>query len=379
MIIVSKILCVFPNDPLSEYYKKGEIKHGYFNPKNFFDEIHVISLFDDEIEENLVQTVAGTAKLKIHKMGKANLSNYKSFESKIVDLVSEIKPHVIRSFNPLIQGWLANKAAKSLDIPIIISLHTNYDQQREFTKKEGNFFHYFKLLYASKKIESFVLKNADAVICVYEFIVTYAKKMGAKNIHVIYNRVNLNQFSPDCKKELEFEKPTIISVGRLIEQKDHRYLIEAIKDLDANLLIIGDGPNHEILEELVKSLKISDKVRIIKKVPNEKLNGYYASCDIYAQPMKFLDGIPIPVLEAMASGLPIVMSKHDKSYTEIIDDTVVYVDNHAKSFQDAFKKILSNSQHKEELRNKSLELIKQISGDVMEEKEKELYSSLIKD
>ena len=43
-------LCVFPNDALKDYFKKGEIKYGYFNPCDFFDEVHVISLFDNEIE-----------------------------------------------------------------------------------------------------------------------------------------------------------------------------------------------------------------------------------------------------------------------------------------------------------------------------------------
>jgi len=371
-------ICVFPNDSLLAYYEKGEIKERYFNPKNFFDEVHVISLFDDGIDAERVRSLGGTAKLKIHRLGKANLSNYKSFEERVTTLIHEIKPSVIRSFNPLVQGWLATKAAKKLGIPIVISLHTNHSQQRELAKKESRYFQYFKLLLASKKFESFVLKNADVVICVYEFIVPYAKKMGAKNIHVIYNRVDLEKFSPKCKKEILFEKPTILSVGRLIEQKDHRYLIQAIKDLDVKLLIIGDGPNYETLSSLAKSLGVSDKMQFIKNIPHEKLNEYYSSCDIYAQPMKFLGGIPIPVLEAMASGLPIVMSKHDEGYSEIIDDAVVFVENNADSFRNAFNKILSDSNYKEVLRKKSLESIKQISGEIMEEKEMKIYLKLIK-
>ena len=56
-----KKLCVFPNDPLKSYFKKGEIKPRYFNPNNIFDEVHVISLFDDDIEEEKVNVVAGNA------------------------------------------------------------------------------------------------------------------------------------------------------------------------------------------------------------------------------------------------------------------------------------------------------------------------------
>lgn len=374
---MSRILCVFPNDPLLSYYNKGEIKRGYYNPKDIFDEIHVISLFDEEIDEDKVQVMAGKGKLKIHKVQKVNLSNYKSFEKKITDLVREINPDVIRSYNPLVQGWLATKAAEKLQMPLVVSLHTNYEQQRNFLKKEGKYIQFLKMIYTSQKIESFVLQSADVVVCVYEFIVPYARKMKSKNIQVIYNRVNLNEFSPERAKEFTPSKPTILSVGRLIEQKDHRYLIESIKDLDVNLLLIGDGPNYESLVELARSTGVSDRVQIIKRVPHEKLNGYYSACDIYAQPMKFLDGIPMPVLEAMASGLPVVMSRHDSSYSEIIDDAVAYVENDGKKFAEAFKKILLDLKYKESLRQKSLDTIKKISGELMEQKEYELYDQLI--
>jgi len=370
-------LCVFPNDSLKSYYDKGEIKERYFNPKNFFDEIHVISLFDSEIEEEKVQKLAGSALLKIHKVGKADLSNYKSYENKVISIVSEIKPSLIRTFNPRVQGWLATKTAKKLKIPIIVSLHTNYDQQRNLAKQKRNFFRFLKLSYASRTLEKFTLSNADAVICVYEYIVPYAKKMGASNILVIYNKVDLDKFSPKSTKKFVSNKPTIISVGRLIDQKNHRYIIKAMKDLDGKLLIIGDGPNFESLNNLIQSLDLADKVELIKRIPNDQLPQYYASCDLYAQPMENLDGIPIPVLEAMACGLPVVMSKHSNDYSEIIDEAVLFTENNPESFFNAFKKILANPEFKEKLKQKSLSVISEIGGEKMEEKELSLYRKLI--
>jgi len=372
------ILCIFPNDPLISYYKKGEIKDRYFNPCNFFNEIHVISLFDDEIKEDKVKKMAGNAILKIHRMGKVNLSNYKSFEQKIISLVSTINPSLIRAFNPRVQGWLAAKASLKLHIPLVISLHTNYKQQMELAKNTQKFFRYLKLKYASIKLEKFSLENADAVICVYEFIVPYAKKLGAKNIHIIYNKVDTQRFSDKIKKKFFSDKPTILSVGRLIDQKNHHYLIESMKDLDAKLLIIGDGPNFKSLSSLGKKLDLTNKIEMIKKVPNEELPEYYVSCDLYAQPMENLGGIPIPVLEAMSCGLPIVMSKHSSDYSEIIDEAVVFVENNPSSFTNAFKQILTNPEYKEKLKTKSLSVINKISGTKMEEKELTLYKTLIK-
>ncbi len=370
-------LCVFPNDSILSYYNKGEIKEGYFNPLNFFDEIHVISLFDQEIQEDKIKKIAGNAILKIHKLGKVNLSNYKSFEQKIISLVSTINPSLIRAFNPRVQGWLAAKTSLKLHIPLVISLHTNYKQQIELAKNNQNFFRYLKLKYASIKLEKFSLQNADAVICVYEFIVPYAKKMGVKNIHVIYNKVDMQRFSNKVKKKFFSNKPTILSVGRLIDQKNHRYLIESMKDLDAKLLIVGDGPNFKSLSSMIKKLDLTNKIEMIKRVPNEELPEYYASCDLYAQPMENLGGIPIPVLEAMACGLPIVMSRHSSDYSEIIDEAVVFVENNHRSFSNAFKQILTNPEYKEKLKTKSLSVINKISGIKMEEKELTLYKTLI--
>jgi len=371
----SKKICIFPNDPIIAYYNKGEIKNRYYNPSDLFDEVHIISFVDLDIDESKVQSLAGNAKLKIHCVGKVNLKNYKSFEGKILQLMKEINPNIIRAYNSLIQGWLASRIAKKLNIPVVISVHTNYKQQRKESKNKRDLLKYLKLTYTRKIIEKPVLENADAVICVYDFIVPYAKDMGAKNISVIYNKVDLNKFSPKQSKEFNSSKPTILSVGRLIDQKDQSVLIKSIKDLDVELIIIGDGPNYQRLLDLIKQLRVENKVKIIKRVANEELNKYYVSCDIYAQPMMNLGGIPMPVLEAMASGLPIVMSK--KEGNEIIDDAILFVENKPKEFQNAIKEILSNDNFKNGLIKKGLEIIRKIDANKMNKKEVELYKKLI--
>lgn len=66
---MGKKLCVFPNDPIIEYYKKGEIKSRYYNPDNFFEKVHFISFIENDIEEFKVQTLVGSAQLKIHSVG----------------------------------------------------------------------------------------------------------------------------------------------------------------------------------------------------------------------------------------------------------------------------------------------------------------------
>lgn len=371
---MTKKLVVFPNDSLLDYYNKGEIKERYFNPVNWFDEVHVISLFENEIESEKTKQLAGTGKLFIHKFEKANLANYKLFKDKIISKISEIQPLVIRSFNPRVQGWLATQASKKLHIPVVISLHTNYEQQKDLAKKEKKYLNFLKYSYTSKTLEKFVLENSDYVICVYEFIYPYAKKMKAKNIEIIYNKVDLSKFSN--KNITKSDTPTIISVGRLISQKTRYNIIRSIKNLNVKLLIIGDGPDYNQYVELINSLNLNDKIKIIKSVPYSDLPSYYSSSDIFALEMENLGGIPIPFLEAMASGLPVVTTKHDDTYSEIIDDAISFVENTPESFKSEFQKILSNNEYQKLLQTKSLDIIKKIDGDKMEERELSIYKKL---
>lgn len=369
-----KKICIFPNDPLLSYFKKGEIKPRYFNPKNLFDEVHVISLFDDDIEEDKVKIVAGNAIFKIHVVGKVNLLNKNSKKKEIIRLIKKINPQILRSYNPLLQGWMAAQIKKELQIPLVISLHGDYDRdRRHFAKKNKDYKSYFKLLYSKKTLESFALKNADEVIIIYEFLREYAIKMGAKNINLIHNRINLSQFMNNVKPAFMEEKPVIICVGRLIKEKNQECLIRAIKDLDVILVVVGDGVEYENLVKLTKNLDIQDKVRFERSIPHDRIQEYYAAADLFALPIKY-GGFAIPSIEAAASGLPVILPKQEfDSKPDIISDYALLIENNPESFKKAISDILSNKDLRAKLIEDGLRISRQINSDIMEEKEKELY------
>jgi len=373
-----KKLCVFPNDPLEAYYKKGEIKPRYFNPKNLFDEVHVISLFDKDIDEEKVKIVAGNALFKIHTIGKVTLLNRKSKKKDVIDLIKKIKPDVIRSYNPLLQGWMAAQVKKELGIPLVISLHGDYDKDRRyFARKNKDYKSYLKLLYTKNALESFSLKNADNVIIIYEFLRNYAEKMGAKNISLIHNRIDLSQFGTNVKPAFTESKPVIICVGRLIKEKNQECLIKAIKEMDVILLIIGNGLEYENLVKLTKDLQIEDKVRFETSIPNEKIQEYYAASTLFALPIKY-GGFAIPTLEAAASGLPVILPKQEfDANPDIIKDFALLVDNNPDSFGDAISKVMSDNILRKKMIQDGLDITKKINSDDMEEKEKDLYLKLI--
>ena len=171
---MTRKICIFPSDPIIDYYNKGEIKQRYFNPKDIFDKIDIISLTDKEIEEEKVKELAGSAVLKIHTVGKISSNDRKKNLEKIIQMVDEINPDVIRSYNSLLPGWFAASCAKKLKIPFFLSLHTQYDYMRKIARRES-LKKFLALKYTEKIIEPYVLQNADKITIVYKIIESYVK------------------------------------------------------------------------------------------------------------------------------------------------------------------------------------------------------------
>jgi len=370
-------LCIFPNDPIIAYYEKGEIKERYYNPENFFSEIHIISFTEKDIDELKVQKIAGTAKLKIYSVGRINLLNKNSKKNKVLKIIKQINPDVIRSYNALLEGWIGAKCSQEYNIPFFVSLHVQYDTKRKF-EKHRNYKKYLALKYYRKTIEPFVLKIADKITIVYKIIEPYVIEMCQKKPEILYNRINLEKFQ-NGKKIFEYEKPTIITVGRLTSRKNHDCLIKAIKDLDVILLIIGDGEEYQNLVNLSNSLKLGKKIKFIKSVNNDQIQNYYNSADLFVSMYdSSIEGLPIPVLEAMASGLPIIISKPVENLSDGLEDSVIFSDINPESVKKEILKILKNCSLKKELSEKALMKSSKFDGRKIEQREAEIYERLVR-
>lgn len=368
-------LCVFPNDPLIAYFEKGEIKDRYYNPENFFDEIHFITLIEKDVEPSKVQSLVGSAKIIIHPVGKITIKDRKKKLPKIIEICKKINPDVIRSFNPLIEGWLAAKCAESLKKPFFISLHTQYDQNRKLARK--NFKKFLALKYTEKMIEPYVLKRADKISIVYKIIESYVEKHTKNKPELVYNKV-------DCKKFLNAEKidgvrhPLILSVGNLISVKNHDIIIRSMKEIDANLLIIGNGELYSSLDQLIHELKIENKVSIIKSVHHKDIQKYFKTADVFALAYNTeVESLPMPVMEAMASALPIVIPYPKKGFSDGLEESVLFSEMNSNDFSKNIKKILVDKKLAEHLSENAK--IKSFEYDIQknESKEAKIYQELV--
>ena len=102
----------------------------------------------------------------------------------------------------------------------------------------------------------------------------------------------------------------VLGVGRLVYYKGFEYLIRAMKDVDGHLLIIGNGPLRDELEQEVRASGLSERISFLTDVSD--VRPYYHAADVFAlSSVARSEAFGIVQLEAMACGKPIVNTKLD--------------------------------------------------------------------
>jgi glycosyltransferase involved in cell wall biosynthesis len=105
----------------------------------------------------------------------------------------------------------------------------------------------------------------------------------------------------------EVNRPIVLFVGRLVPYKGVDILLQAVKELDAVALIVGDGPMRSGLEALAQQLGISDRVRFLGSVADAELAALYRACNVFVLPsVTRQEAFGVVQLEAMAAGRPVV-------------------------------------------------------------------------
>ncbi|MGH8068506.1 MAG: glycosyltransferase family 4 protein [Candidatus Entotheonellia bacterium] len=157
--------------------------------------------------------------------------------------------------------------------------------------------------------------RAAAIITVCQALKDELVKLGAdaKKITVLRNGVDLELFRPEDPSEqrarLGLTRPTLLSVGHLIERKGHHLAIQALPELgDVDLLIVGQGREKARLQELVRSLDVQSRVRFLGVVSQEELRRYYSAADVLVLASS-REGWANVLLEAMACGTPVVATR----------------------------------------------------------------------
>lgn len=221
---------------------------------------------------------------KIIKLLKLPFIEIQRFK-KVKDVLINERPDVLLSFL-FITNIIGVLTGKKLKIPIILS-----------ERSDPHIYPYWK-----KLVMKVIYPMASGFVCQSSYMKKYTSKhYGNKIIEVIPN--------PLTKKQLDSNNSPknniIISIGRLIPEKNHIMTIEAFSHISKKfrnykLLIFGEGPQREQLQQLINEKDISDRVEL--RGIEEDVTVKYSSSQLFVLSSN-VEGYPNALIESMANGI----------------------------------------------------------------------------
>jgi glycosyltransferase involved in cell wall biosynthesis len=232
--------------------------------------------------------------------------------TRIRDLVQRKGVDVVHThgYKADIYAFLALRAS---GVALVSTCHTWYDNDRKV------------FLYGA--LDRLILRGYTRVVAVSEDVRQRLVKSGvrANKISMIKNGIDLQPFdraSADVRHELGWDAHQIVGlVGRLSVEKGVDIFLHAVAHVlaqcpDTKFVVAGDGPDRAELETLIDQLDIRDQVRMLGRC--DDMPALYASLDIMVSASR-REGLPIAILEGMASRLPLVATAVGEVPTVIRD------------------------------------------------------------
>jgi len=320
------------------------------------------------IEKNVLHCPA----IKAKRIYNYSLSSPVSL--KRLRILKKFKPDVIHIHNEFGIGLSGAFIARLLRIPYVYTLHTMYDDYIHYIARKP----FIPLVTdVSHKYFKQLAKKATAITGPSVKVENYFKQCGLdKTVHVISNPVELDKFSPNTvderlskefREKYGFDDDTTVACfcGRLGKEKGIDTLLNFWKEKisksdNVKLVIFGDGPEKESLTNLTKSLGIDDLVFFTGKIPHDDLPILLSACQIYIT-ASLTEMHSISMLEAMASGLPVLYINDESNKSQINDgvngfiysnademyEKIMYIKNLPKDeyikFSDSVRETVSHS------------------------------------
>jgi glycosyltransferase involved in cell wall biosynthesis len=229
--------------------------------------------------------------------------------------------------HPYLTSLIASKLAKQYNKPLVLTQHNTFIEY-------NNIFDQVELL-NDLSIGKQNLNLADRIIAVSEATKEYMLRLGAKpkKVEVVYNGVDLTKFRPIIGKREEMRKKigvsqdaiVVLTVRRLVYKNGIDTLMDCAnsvirKNRKIVFLVVGDGPDLNSVRLEIKRLGIESNFRLVGFVSDQDLPSYYNAADLFVLPSKSGEGLPLVVLESMASGLPVIATNVGGIKEILIDD-----------------------------------------------------------
>lgn len=315
------------------------------------------------------------------------------YNHKAVVMIKKLHLDVIHVQTEMSIGIFGRILAKQFKIPLVYTYHTMYIDYTYYVTKG-----------VLDPIAKHIVKKFSKSCCetATEFTTTSTKAKNAlrsygvnKYINVIPNGIDIDAFSNSKFSNEDFIKFRkehnlldtflILGIGRLAKEKSfdvcltqYANFLKTNPSKKTKMLIVGDGPEKEALENLSFELGIADNVMFVGKVLHEKTSFFYNLCDLFIS-ASVTETQGLTFIEAMAAKLLVMCQYDDNLQDVVIDKKTGYFFYSENEFASLLSYIISmDNKQKEEIVNNAYEHIKKFSMDVFYERMKEVYIRAIR-
>jgi glycosyltransferase involved in cell wall biosynthesis len=272
----------------------------------------VIGVFSNSANPNLQLHEAATKQGIESHLIQCNGQIDRTVATSIRELVARTDTDVVHAhgYKADIYTYFALRNSKT---PFVSTCHTWYDNNPLVT------------LYGVA--DRMVLRNFAEVVAVSEEVKQRLLKAGVREgkIHVVRNGIDLRPFdaaTPSLRGNSGDQPPIVGLVGRLSVEKGVDIFIRAAALVLAELpstrfVVVGDGQDRHKLESLIDELKVRENVSMLGR--RDDMPSVYASLDIMVSASR-QEGLPIAILEGMASSRPLIATPVGDVPTVVLDD-----------------------------------------------------------
>jgi glycosyltransferase involved in cell wall biosynthesis len=202
------------------------------------------------------------------------------------------------------------RAKRRYGLPLVVTLHTS---------------HFLKLARkpAWRPVLRHIVKSADWLLAASTEIRDVALDLYPHpRAEALTNGVDTDLFVPAQRSART--RPRVIVPRRLFEKNGVEYFVRALplirRELAIDAVLVGDGPERERLETLVRELDVADMVTFAGRRPNDEMPALLADADVAVFP-SLMEATSVAALEAMSSGVPVAASRVG-GLPEIVDEQV---------------------------------------------------------
>lgn len=170
------------------------------------------------------------------------------------------------------------------------------------------------------------LREADAVVCTSDYVraqlISAGDREDWRKLRTIHSGVDLTMFTPSPRPLDRTRTIEILNVAGMSVRKGQSVLLSAFAELrrrhpDVRLTLVGDGPERAALERRACALDLGDSVQFVGALGHDRVADAYRRADVFCLP-SYAEGVPTVLMEAMASGLPVVAT-HVMGVPELVD------------------------------------------------------------